>query len=194
MIQFSDAAKKKVVEYIEGQKKDGLVLRIAVTGKSGGTYTYAFGLDEEKNTKPTDVTMNIGGFKTVFDAESAKKLQGATIDWIESVSGAGFNIENPNQPASTWSDPIAQKIQELLDNEINPAVATHGGFVELVDVQGKKVLLRLAGGCHGCGMANVTLRQGIELKIKEALPEVEEIIDVTDHASGENPYYAPEHK
>jgi len=86
------------------------------------------------------------------------------------------------------------KIQEIFDTHINPAVATHGGFVRLIDVKESRVFLEMGGGCQGCGMANVTLRQGIESAILDQLPQVADILDVTDHASGTNPYYAPSKK
>ncbi|HWM76204.1 MAG TPA: NifU family protein, partial [Methylomirabilota bacterium] len=89
---------------------------------------------------------------------------------------------------------IRAKIQDLLDTAINPAVAGHGGVVSLVDVRDKMVYLQMGGGCQGCGMADVTLKQGIETMIREELPEVADIIDVTDHAGGENPYSAASKK
>lgn len=82
-------------------------------------------------------------------------------------------------------------VQELLDNEINPAVAAHGGFFSLVDIEDSKVIVSLGGGCQGCGMVDVTLRQGVEQRMREVLPEMVALIDVTDHASGHNPYYQP---
>jgi Fe/S biogenesis protein NfuA len=88
------------------------------------------------------------------------------------------------------SDDLRTKVQDVIDNMINPAVAGHGGFVELVDVQDKRVYLMMGGGCQGCGAADITLKAGIERLIKEEVPEVEEILDTTDHASGSNPYYA----
>jgi Fe/S biogenesis protein NfuA len=89
------------------------------------------------------------------------------------------------------SDELRAKVQELIDSTINPAVAGHGGFIELLDVKDNKVYLAMGGGCQGCGAADVTLRSGIERLIKEELPEVEEILDATDHAAGSNPYYQP---
>jgi Fe/S biogenesis protein NfuA len=86
---------------------------------------------------------------------------------------------------------LKTKVQELIDNMINPAVAGHGGFVDLIDVKDNKVYLQMGGGCQGCGAADVTLKSGIERLIKEELPEVEEVLDTTDHASGTNPFYAP---
>jgi Fe/S biogenesis protein NfuA len=89
------------------------------------------------------------------------------------------------------SDELMTKVQDLIDNMINPAVAGHGGFVQLVDVKDSKVYLQMGGGCQGCGAADVTLKSGIERLIKEEIPEVEEVLDTTDHAAGENPYYQP---
>jgi Fe/S biogenesis protein NfuA len=89
------------------------------------------------------------------------------------------------------SEELKTKVQELIDTMINPAVAGHGGFVELVDVQENRVYLQMGGGCQGCGAADVTLKQGIERLIKDEIPEVVEVLDATDHASGTNPYYTP---
>jgi Fe/S biogenesis protein NfuA len=89
------------------------------------------------------------------------------------------------------SEDLKTRVQELIDSMINPAVAGHGGFVDLIDVKDNKVYLQMGGGCQGCGAADVTLKSGIERLIKEELPEVEEVLDTTDHASGANPYYAP---
>ena len=86
---------------------------------------------------------------------------------------------------------MRRKIQKLLEEEINPAVAGHGGHIELLDFMNNKVYLRMGGGCQGCGMASVTLKQGVERMIKEHFPQVEEIVDTTDHAKGGNPYYQP---
>jgi Fe-S cluster biogenesis protein NfuA len=89
------------------------------------------------------------------------------------------------------SEELMTKVQDLIENMINPAVAGHGGFVQLVDVKDNKVYLQMGGGCQGCGAADVTLKQGIERLIKEEIPEIEEVLDTTDHASGDNPYYQP---
>jgi len=89
------------------------------------------------------------------------------------------------------SEEIRRKVQELLDTYINPAIAMHGGFVELIDVIDNDVFLRMGGGCQGCAASNITLKMGIEEIIREHVPEVGNIFDTTDHAAGQNPYYAP---
>lgn len=95
----------------------------------------------------------------------------------------GFKL--PSMPDSE----IKAIVQELFETQINPAVAQHGGSVDLIDVKDNKIYLQMSGGCHGCASATATLRQGIEVAIREKLPDVAEILDVTDHASGSNPYY-----
>ena len=89
------------------------------------------------------------------------------------------------------ADALKKRVQSVLDQEINPAVAAHGGWVELIDVKRNEVFIRMGGGCQGCGMADVTLKQGVEKSIRQAIPEVGAIMDTTDHGSGRNPYYAP---
>ncbi len=85
---------------------------------------------------------------------------------------------------------LRQKVQELIDTMINPSVAGHGGYVELIDVQDNRVYLQMGGGCQGCGAADITLKSGIERLIKEEIPEVLEVLDTTDHATGTNPFYS----
>jgi Fe/S biogenesis protein NfuA len=136
-----------------------------------------------------DIIVECGDFKVLVDAESAPDLSGAVIDYVEDLNSSGFNIENPNTP--TWDNPKAQQIQELIDERINPAVAAHGGQIELLNVGEDSIYIHMGGGCQGCGMADVTLKHGIEAMVQEVFPEIKNVIDTTDHAAGDNPYYAP---
>lgn len=95
---------------------------------------------------------------------------------------------------SEADDALYEQVAQVFASRINPMVAGHGGRVDLIDVQDRVVMLRLAGGCQGCGMADVTLRQGIESTLRQMLPAVQGIVDVTDHASGANPYFASSKK
>jgi Fe/S biogenesis protein NfuA len=92
---------------------------------------------------------------------------------------------------STMDEEIREKVQNLIENAINPAIAGHGGFVDLLDVNDKVVYLSMGGGCQGCGMADVTLRHGIEALLRDEIPEIAEVVDATDHTAGDNPFYAP---
>jgi Fe-S cluster biogenesis protein NfuA len=101
------------------------------------------------------------------------------------IVGSEYFEDLPSEGDLKWA------ISDLLNREINPAVASHGGFVELIDIKKNNVFIRMGGGCQGCGAADVTLRQGIEKAIRSLVPRVGEILDTTDHAAGRNPYYSP---
>jgi Fe-S cluster biogenesis protein NfuA len=117
-----------------------------------------------------------------------KKIGTAIREHIASGEGA---VADKFKSNGGKTEKIRKEVQALLNDEINPAVASHGGSVSLIDVKGNTVFLELGGGCQGCGMAHITLKHGIEQVIRQRIPEVGEILDTTDHASGANPYYAP---
>jgi len=94
-------------------------------------------------------------------------------------------------PKAGLDTPVAIAVQTVLDEDLNPAIAGHGGHISLVDIQGNIAYIKLEGGCQGCGMADVTLKQGVEKEIMTKVPEITQILDTTDHAGGTNPYYAP---
>ncbi|HLA67496.1 MAG TPA: NifU family protein [Acidimicrobiia bacterium] len=171
---------------------DELALTVGILGVKGLQFTYELTFIPVVDARPDDVLQRFGGLPVVVKADSIARLEGATIRAGEGSLG----IDNPNSPSpkiaagtSELRGPLAERIATVLAEQINPAIAAHGGFAELVAVEGTTVYLRLGGGCVGCGLAQVTLGQGIEVAIRNAVPEVGEIIDVTDHASGDNPYY-----
>jgi Fe/S biogenesis protein NfuA len=92
--------------------------------------------------------------------------------------------------SATADDTLYERVADLFESQVNPMVARHGGRVELIDVQDAVVMVRMGGGCQGCGMADVTLRQGIEAMLQQQVPEVKGIVDITDHTAGSNPYFA----
>jgi Fe-S cluster biogenesis protein NfuA len=142
---------------------------------------------------------------TVSDATVRVTLTGGNADWEEVIPRVGISIrdailsdQDAIAPAVTESqlppEQLRERVQKVLDTVINPAVAQHGGVVDLIDVTNNTVYLEFGGGCQGCGMINVTLKYGVERTIREEVPEVGEILDSTDHAAGRNPYYAPSSK
>jgi len=188
MITITELAKSKVLEMMEGEEQDGLALRISISGRGPGgfnTELHFVGSDEKADD---DTVIDGGGFSVYIDAATAENLKGATVDYVEGLSQSGFKVENPNP---LWSDPTARAVQEVIETKINPGVASHGGYVSLLDVKGDTAYIALGGGCQGCGMADVTLKQGIEVMIKESVPQIQHIRDTTDHAGGSNPYYQP---
>ena len=189
MLTVTDTAKQQIISIMESQGRQGDGLRVGVVGRSSAGFRYTMNLVEEGQESPEDVVVDSGAFKVFIDPQSAPHLAGVTVDYIDNgLHGSGFKIDNPNP---VWTDPLALRVQELIDERINPGVGAHGGHVELLDVKDNTVFVRLGGGCQGCGMVDVTLRQGIEALIREELPEIQQVVDTTDHASGSNPYYQP---
>jgi Fe/S biogenesis protein NfuA len=189
MLTITDTAKQQIVSIMESQGRQGDGLRLGIVGRSSAGFRYTMNLVEEGQESPDDVLVDSGAFKVFIDPQSAPHLEGVTVDYIDDgLHGSGFKIDNPNP---VWTDPLALQIQSLLDERINPGVAAHGGNVELLDVKDGTVFVRLGGGCQGCGMVDVTLRQGIEALIREEIPEIQQVVDTTDHAAGSNPYYQP---
>ena len=188
MLTITDAAKKKVLALLEGEEQKDLALRVAIRGRGPGGFRYELQFVGAGERGAEDTVVNAGGFDVLVDPDSAPNLKGATVDFLDGVTESGFKVDNPNP---LWTDPRAQAVQDAIDTQINPGVASHGGHVALLDVKDDIAYIALGGGCQGCGMADVTLKQGIEVLLKEAVPEIHQVIDTTDHAAGKNPFYQP---
>jgi Fe/S biogenesis protein NfuA len=200
------------------------VLSVRVTGTADGEYVCALSLEPRAQIRSGDAVQHEGDLTIVVAGGSVDKLRGATVDWSENRLGGGFVVVNPNKPAPQplalptlpmrpgagrpapppgpprpsptggLDTDLARRVMAVLDRDINPSIASHGGHAELAAVEGATAYLRLGGGCQGCGMATVTLSQGIEVAIIQAVPEIIHVVDVTDHASGTNPYFEPAKK
>ena len=166
------------------------VLRIRVVGKEGPRFRYEIALEDPRDRAESDLAVEADGLTVVVDPTSATDLAGATIDLDPAVTGGGLRVDNPNEG---WQDPIARAVQDVLDRQINPGVGSHGGMVSLVDVKDGTAFMRFGGGCQGCAAVDVTLRQGVETAVRAAVPQVQAIVDVTDHDAGANPYYRHGH-
>jgi Fe/S biogenesis protein NfuA len=166
------------------------VLRVRVLGRQGPRFRYEIALEDPRERSDADMALDVDGLTVVVDAQSAADLAGATIDLDPTITGGGLRVENPNEG---WGDPIADRVQEVLDRQINPGVGTHGGVVSLVEVRDRTAYVSLGGGCQGCAAVDVTLRHGVETAILSAVPEIVAVKDVTDHAAGANPYYQHRH-
>ena len=186
MITITENAKQKIHGFMQAENRPGLALRFAVQGRGPGGFLYRLAFVEAAERTPSDTVVDAGPFQVLVDAESVPHVSGATIDFVETERESGFRIDNPNP---LWSDPVASAVQQVLDQEINPAVDAHGGHVTLLDVKDGVAFVQFGGGCQGCGMVDVTLKQGVEVRIKELVPQVLAVVDTTDHAGGTNPYY-----
>ncbi len=184
-ITFTIAAAMKVLEFAEStEQTEEVALRVYVQG-GRTSYEYGFKFDEQREN---DVVVPQEGFELLVDGFSFHLLRGASVDFVQGMSGGGFSVDNPNEPDPS-SDPLFARVQRFIDDQVNPGVATHGGHVTLLEVKEGVAYVELGGGCQGCGMVDVTLKQGIERMLKEQIPEIESVYDTTDHASGSNPYF-----
>jgi Fe/S biogenesis protein NfuA len=187
ILRFDEAAARKLGEMREAGRFDGSALRVTVE-EVGAAFHYRIEVVEADTRAEDDDVLLCDGIPFYFDAGSSERLRGAELQYVDSLSGGGFRFENPNRPR-LLENPLAARVQAVLDEQINPGVAAHGGRVSLVGVEGDRVFVRFGGGCQGCGMADVTLKDGVVAALKREVPEVAEVLDATDHAAGENPYY-----
>jgi len=195
MITFTDRAQEMLKTFL-GEGEESQSLRISV----GGTATApSFDLtlvdpsertDDEKEIVSSDVPV-------LVKEDDANLLEGATVDFVERVNESGFEVRpatgvvpDPGAMRAKGAPegPIADRVREVLDSQVNPAIAAHGGLISLVDVEETEIYVEMSGGCQGCALSRMTLRQGVERMLREAVPELTEVHDITDHASGENPY------
>jgi Fe/S biogenesis protein NfuA len=203
VLHATDAALEMVLEVRSGEDAaESLALWVEVTGASGDAYTYDIYFQAVGDAGPDDWSDERGGLALVVRADSIAKMRGSVLDVNRDLDQGGMVIQNPNQPPRPagaspaiagppvdLSGDVAQRVVQVLEQQINPSIAAHGGRADLVAVEGDAAYLRLSGGCAGCGMATVTLSQGIEVALRESVTEITRVIDVTDHAAGTNPYY-----
>lgn len=144
----------------------------------------------EDPESPTDSILSFDGIDLYIEPANAAYLDGATIDLVFRLIGSELKVLAPLRKLDSPDGRIAPKIEQVLAEQVNPSLAMHGGSVALIDVVDGIAFLELTGGCQGCSMANSTMTQGIETSIRESVPEVREVRDVTNHANGMNPYFA----
>lgn len=194
LLTLTDTARAQILEIRAGEPEpESLALWLEVSGVQGNAFTYDMYFRPVAEAVDGDVVLAHDDLPVVVPELDVPKVTGSTLD----VQGGGMVLKNPNSPQSLQAampppdldSPLAQRVLEVLETQINPAIASHGGRADLVAVEEPIVYLRLSGGCQGCGMASVTLSQGIEVAILDTVPEITQVVDVTDHASGENPYF-----
>jgi Fe/S biogenesis protein NfuA len=186
MLEITDAAQDKLQALMDEQDKQGYALRVAIAGRGPQGFMYQLGFVSQDNKSEGDTVVDLNGIEVFIDPDTFPNIQGSTMDYVEDGFQNGFSIENPNP---LWQDPLSMRVQTVLNERVNPALASHGGFVSLVDVKENKAYVAMGGGCQGCGLASVTLNEGIIVMIKDAVPEIAEVVDVTNHAMGKNPFY-----
>ncbi|MCU1496393.1 MAG: nitrogen-fixing NifU domain protein [Acidimicrobiales bacterium] len=195
-LRVSDTALGQVLAILAAEEHpETLALRVEVTGVNGVEYSYDLSFEEQDTAEPDDLIYSQGELVVMIPAESVDPLWGATLDLPSAAGRGGLVIRNPNRPDPLTgydvelSGTVSERINQLLDQSINPALASHGGFAKLVDVIDAKAVVTMGGGCQGCAVSALTLREGIQKSILEHVPEITEVVDATDHDAGENPFY-----
>lgn len=205
MIRLTPAARAKIDALVAAEAVREPALRIVLDGEAPSPLqrAYRIHLVEREDRHRTEIAVNVDGVRVFLNLDTSHLLGGAVVDWDENEGAFRVYEANPRaamaaargapaRPSAPDLPPgsLAERVQRLFDEVINPRIALHGGAVELVDAdEDGTIYVRMTGGCQGCAASAVTLRLGIERMVREALPEVGEIVDVTDHAAGTNPYY-----
>jgi len=200
IITVTDAALGKLLELrAEETDADQLGLRLAIASGPGEDLRYDLSFDEFLKAAFTDEVRTHDGvdgsaIKVVIADTDVELLQDATLDFTDSQ---GLVIRNPNRPQApdveglTQDDELSAEIEALVSAEVNPALAAHGGFVTYVGHDGEgTVYMTMGGGCHGCSMSKMTMLDGVQTMLGEQIPAVQRVKDLTDHSTGENPYYS----
>jgi Fe/S biogenesis protein NfuA len=199
MLAITNAAYDKVMGFLlQEAEPERQAMWLEVTGTSANQWTCSLSLKPLDAAAPYDAVVRQRDLAIVVPECDFEKVRGATIDWLDDPFGAhGLRVDNPNTPSPAIGAPppadlsgdVPQRVIQVLDQQVNPTISAHGGRAELVAVEQGTAYLRLGGGCQGCAMATVTLSQGIEGAIIQAVPEITSVVDVTDHQSGTNPYF-----
>ena len=195
IIEITPAAVAKLLELRDAEPEaDKLGLRLELASRPGEDFRYDLSFDEYLTAAFTDEVRTHDGLKVIIPSRDQELLQGAVLDHTETQ---GLVIRNPNRPAPpvidglTSDDELSAEISAMIDNEVNPALAVHGGFVSYVGHDGEgTAYLTMGGGCHGCSMSRLTMLDGVQTMLSEAIEGVERVKDLTDHTTGENPYYS----
>lgn len=193
MISIDKSAEHYLNRLLKQQDEPGMGLRVRVLNPGTPHASCDLQFCPEDHHKDSDHAVSFEGFNLYVAEESHEWLEEAEIIFDEDEQGGQLTIKAPNIKGSQPDDdaPLMQRVSWVIDTEINPGLASHGGRTSLVEItEAGEVILQFGGGCHGCGMVGVTLQQGIEKTLKERFPEITAVKDATDHTTGANPYYA----
>lgn len=193
MIDISERAQQHFLRLLDQQGVDGLGIRVRVTSPGTPAANCELEFCEPDDLAGDEWTIECAGFEFHVDGGSASWLDQASIDFEPNVTGGQLNIRAPkikgHIPGADAG--VIERVRYVLESEINPRLAAHGGRVTLLEVDAEHaVVLQFGGGCHGCGMVDVTLKQGVEKTLRERVPEITAVRDATDHAGGAKPYYS----
>jgi Fe/S biogenesis protein NfuA len=187
-LSVTEVATSQIKHILEQEELQGQAVRVGIAEKTPTGFQYRLEFCDRAERAEGDLVFEQAGVLFYIDGDSVEDLRGTSLDYVDTGLSAGFKFENPNKP-KLLSDPIAERVYRVIQERINPGVASHGGQVTLLDVKDGTVYVRLGGGCQGCGQADATVKDGIQSMICEEVPEIHTVLDVTDHAAGTNPYF-----
>ena len=191
MITLSDSAQDHFSKLVVQQGIDGLGIRLKAVNAGTPKGDCHLEFCEPSDLDGTEWEIECSDFSLYVDSASRPFLDGATIDFDKSPTGGALTIRAPGLRGTPPDEnaSVVERVRYVIESEINPQLASHGGRVSLREITGEGVVvLQFGGGCHGCGMVDATLRGGVERTLKERVPEVTGVADATDHSTGENPY------
>jgi len=192
LVTVTDSARDYLAQLIEKQDVEGMGVRVFVTQPGTRNAETCLAYCPPNEIVPTDETIDLEKFTLYLDHNSVPFLEDAYVDYSKDQMGGQLTIKAPNAKVPQVADdaPLPDRVNYVLATEINPNLAAHGGDVQLVDIVDESVaVLRFGGGCQGCSAVSLTLKQGVEKTLKEVVPEITEVRDVTDHTYTENAYY-----
>lgn len=192
MVNISESAQEYLVELLSKQEDKETGIRIFITDPGTPMAETCIAYCRAGEEQSSDEKVAYKGFTAYIDERSKAFLEEAEVDYAKDRMGGQLTIKAPNAKVPKVSDdsPIEDRVNYILHSQINPSLASHGGMVNLVEITEESVaVLQFGGGCQGCGMIDVTLKDGVERTLLENLPELKGIRDVTDHSQTENAYY-----
>jgi len=195
VVSVTAVALEKLIELrAEESDAEQLGLRLEIVSERGEDFRYDLSICEYLDAGFTDEVRTHDGLKVVIPGKDVEVLQGATLDYNDTT---GLVIRNPNRPAApsveglTNDDELSARVETMISDEINPALAAHGGFVTYVGHNGEGIVfLTMGGGCHGCSMSKMTMLDGVQTMVVDAIEQVTAVKDLTDHSTGDNPFYS----
>ncbi|MEJ6657037.1 MAG: Fe-S biogenesis protein NfuA [Pseudomonas sp.] len=191
-IHFTETAQTYLADLLSKQDTDGIGIRVFITQPGTPYAETCIAYCKPGEEKPEDTVINLPILRVWLDATSEPFLEDAVVDYATDRMGGQLTIKAPNAKVPMVNDdsPLNDRINYLLQTEINPGLASHGGEIKLIDVVEDGIaVLQFGGGCQGCGMVDVTLKEGIEKTLVARIPELNGVRDVTDHTVKENAYY-----
>ena len=192
MLSITESAQEYLTELLKKQECEGIAVRVFILDAGTPKAETCISFCRPGEEKDDDEVKHYEGFKAFTELHSIPFLEDAVVDFAKDSMGGQLTIKAPNSRLPKISDdsPIEDRVNYILYNEVNPGLASHGGHVSLEEIFEENIaVLRFGGGCQGCGMVDVTLKDGVEKTLLEQIPQLKEVRDVTDHSNKENAYY-----